>query len=117
MLAFNVGAEIHEHLGMGHKNNRKVSRRTFLATMRWAPLLYLPAPLHSAAFRSLSPETIEDQGSSFPLADFRLTPHYPAKSPLDDVLRYVPPGSDEFVTEKYASEIMRLLGEWSHSLK
>jgi tetratricopeptide (TPR) repeat protein len=117
MLAFNVGAEIHEHLGMGHKNNRKVSRRTFLATMRWAPLLYLPAPLHSAAFRSLSPETIEDQGSSLPLADFRLTPHYPAKSPLDDVLRYVPPGSDEFVTEKYAAEIAAHLEEWGRELR
>src|SRR5260370_1906989 len=119
MLAFNVGAEIHEHFGMGHKkeNNRKVSRRTFLATMRWAPLLYLPAPLHSAAFRSLSPETIEDQGSSFPLADFRLTPHYPAKSPLDDVLRYVPPGRDEFVTEKYAAEIAAHLEECGRELR
>jgi Flp pilus assembly protein TadD/peroxiredoxin len=119
MLAFNVGAEIHEHLGMGHKkeNNRKVSRRTFLATMRWAPLLYLPAPLHSAVFRSLSPETLEEQGPSFPLADFRLAPHYPAKSPLDDVLRYVPPGTDEFVTEKYAAEIAAHLEEWGRELR
>src|SRR4029077_4636655 len=114
MLAFNAGAEIHEHLRMGHKKEKKhkVSRRTFLGAMRWAPLLYLPAPLHSA-FRSLSPKTLEEQAPSFPLTDFRLTPHYPARSPLDDVLRYVPPGSDEFVTEKYAAEIAQHLEEWS----
>ena len=104
---------------MGHKKEtkHKLSRRTFLGTMRWAPLLYLPAPLHSAAFRSFSRETPEEQGSSFPLADFRLTPHYPAKSPLDDVLRYIPPGSDEFVTEKYAAEIAQHLEEWGRELQ
>ena len=85
--------------------------------MRWAPLLYLPAPLHSAAFRSWSPKTLEEQGPSFPLTDFRLTPRYPAKSPLDDVLRYVPPGSDEFVTEKYAAEIAQHLEEWGRELR
>ena len=53
----------------------------------------------------------------FPFADFRLIPHYPAKSPLDDVLRLVLPGSDEFITEKYASEIMALLDEWSRGLR
>jgi hypothetical protein len=54
---------------------------------------------------------------SFPFADFRLTPQYPAKSPLDDVLRLVPPGADEFVTEKYAFEIGRLLNEWGQAFK
>ncbi len=53
----------------------------------------------------------------FDFADFRVTPHYPAKSPLDDVLRKVIPGADEYVTEKYAFEIMRLLEEWSRALK
>jgi len=119
MLAFNAGAEIHEHLRMGHKkeNKHKVSRRTFLGAMRWAPLLYLPAPLHSAAFRSWSPETLGEQGPSFPLTDSRLTPHYPAKSPLDDVLRYVPAGSDEFITEKYAAEIAQHLEEWGGEMR
>ncbi len=53
----------------------------------------------------------------FSFADYRVTPHYPAKSPLDDVLRLVAPGSDEFVTERYAFEIGRLLDEWSQALK
>ena len=54
---------------------------------------------------------------SLPFADFRLTPHYPAKSPLDDLLRYVEPGSDEYVTEKYAAEIARHLEEWGQELR
>ena len=46
-----------------------------------------------------------DQYSYFPSRIFVLTPHYPAKSPLDDVFRLVAPGSDEFVTEKVCFEI------------
>jgi tetratricopeptide (TPR) repeat protein/peroxiredoxin len=36
---------------------------------------------------------------------------------LEDVLRLVVPGSDEYITEKYAIEIESLLKQWSHSLK
>lgn len=99
------------------RKKRKVSRRAFLGGMRWAPLLLLPAPLHSAAFRSLAPGMPGEQGPSLPFADFRLTPHYPAKSPLDDLLRYVEPGTDEYVTEKYAAEIARHLEEWGQELR
>jgi tetratricopeptide (TPR) repeat protein len=94
-----------------------VSRRTFLRRMRWAPVLFLPAPIHGLPIRQVLPDNPGDRTSSFPFADFRLNPHYPAKSPLDDVLRLVAPGADEYVTEKYAFEIMRLLGEWSEGLK
>src|SRR5882724_12030172 len=90
------------------------SRRTFLRRMQWAPLLFLSAPIHASPFASGSHR---DRNSPFPFADFHLTPHYPAKSPLEDVLRLVAPGADEYVTEKYAFEIMRLLDEWSQGLK
>ena len=99
------------------RKKRKVSRRAFLGGMRWAPLLFLPAPLHSAAFRYLAPGMPGEQGPPLPFADFRLTPHYPAKSPLDDVLRFVDPGTDEYVTEKYAAEIARHLQEWGQELR
>ncbi len=46
-----------------------------------------------------------------------MTPHYPAKSALDDVLLKVVPGADEYLTEKYAFEIMPLLNQWSAELK
>ena len=44
-------------------------------------------------------------------------PHYPAKSPLDDVLRLAAPGGDEFTFERYAVEIAALLGEWGRALR
>jgi Flp pilus assembly protein TadD/peroxiredoxin len=93
------------------------SRRTFLGRMRWAPLLFLPAPIHASPFPSMLPAISGDRTSTFPFADFRLTPHYPGKSPLDDVLRLVAPGTDEYLTEKYAFEVMGLLNEWSQGLK
>ena len=84
--------------------------------MTWAPALFLPAPIHGLP-RWLGHEQVAGDRNGLAFADFRLTPHYPAKSPLDDVLRQVVPGRDEFVTEKHAFEIMRLLDEWSESLK
>ena len=56
------------------------------------------------------------QDSSFPFTDARLIPHYPLKSPLDDVLRLVPPGADSYVSERYAFEIETLLRGWARAL-
>src|SRR2546425_1996724 len=101
-----------------HKDEKHIfSRRTFLRRMQWAPVLFLPAPIHASPFSSILPDISGDRISAFPFADFRLTPHYPAKSPLDDVLSRLVPGADEYVTEKYAFEIMRLLNEWGQGLK
>lgn len=47
----------------------------------------------------------------------RYTPHYPARSPLDDVLRLVLPGSDEYATEGYAAEIALVLERWAESFQ
>ena len=52
----------------------------------------------------------------FPFTDARLSPRYPAQSPLAEVLRLVAPGSDEYVTEKYAIEIESILKQWSREL-
>lgn len=98
------------------EDNFIFSRRTFLKSMRWAPALFLPAPFSFSPLWSRPAHAFLNQ-SSFPFADLHLTPHYPAKSPLDDLLRQIAPGLDEYVTEKYALEIMQLLSEWSASLK
>ena len=97
--------------------NKIFSRRTFLKGIGLTPLLFRPAPLHGSPFLFYPPRALASQNHNFPFADFRLTPHYPAKSPLEDVLRLVAPGSDEYVTEKYAFEIESLLKQWSHALK
>src|SRR5882724_3874593 len=93
------------------------SRRMFLEKMRWTPFLFLPAPLRGAPFQSVGAGSGAERNAFLPVADFRLTPHYPAKSPLEDVLRLVAPGSDEYITEKYAFEIGRLLSDWSRELR
>jgi tetratricopeptide (TPR) repeat protein/peroxiredoxin len=80
--------------------------------MGWAPLALRSAPLHGAA--GLFGISAFDLTTS-QLFDARFSPKYPAKSPLEDVLRLVAPGSDEFVTEAYASEIGKTLETWSHS--
>lgn len=43
-------------------------------------------------------------------------PHYRSTRPLDETLRKVQPGLDEFVSEQYAREIEMRLAEWSASL-
>ena len=85
--------------------------------MRWAPLLFLPAPLQARAPRSLPEQTPGAPHPSLDFAELRVRPHYPANSPLDEVLGKVTPGTDAFVTEKYAWEILRLLEEWSRELR
>jgi len=97
-----------------HKKDNRDSRRAFLRGMRWPSALSAPRPIHASGVAGrnfLSSLAVGEP--SFPLNDSRVTPHYPAKSPLDEVLRLVAPGSDEYITEKYTFEITRLLDEWA----
>src|ERR1700679_4137728 len=87
-----------------HKTEERfLTRRSLLKTMGLAPLLLRPAPFHGSSL--LVPWFSATEKAAFGFSDVRLTPHYPAKSPLEDVLRLVAPGSDGYVTEKYAFEI------------
>src|SRR5271165_5328066 len=106
-----------------HKNGKHTfSRRTFLKGMQWAPAVFLPAPLFAGPFRlplrnSVEGHTASSSSVDAPWADIRLSPHYPTPSPLDDLFRLVPPGSDEYVTEGYAAEVTALLEGWGQHLK
>ncbi|HZD47673.1 MAG TPA: FG-GAP-like repeat-containing protein, partial [Silvibacterium sp.] len=91
------------------------SRRTFLKGMALAPLVFRSSPFYgSPIWRAAGGG---NQPPEISYADFRLKPTYPAKSPLEDVLRRVSPGSDEYVTEKYAFEVAAILKQWSGALK
>src|ERR1700678_3397299 len=101
-----------------HKNeDRFLTRRSLLKTMGLAPLLLRPAPFHGSSFLFGPPWSPRYERSPFALSEALLTPHYPVKSPLEDVLRLVAAGSDEYVTEKYAFEIGTLLQQWSEALR
>ena len=99
------------------KEKSRLSRRDLLKSVGFAPFLLRPAPSWGASvlsgFASVSPW----QQPAFPYTDIRFKPHYPTKSSLADVLRLVTPGSDEYLTEKYAFEIDSLLKQWGQSLK
>jgi len=95
----------------------RISRRKLLKSMGFAPLLLRPSPLFGTSFLFGSLETPAKTQPVFPFADIRLFPHYPVQSALSDVLRLVAPGSDQYVTEKYAAEIESSLQQWSDGLK
>jgi tetratricopeptide (TPR) repeat protein len=95
---------------------RSISRRSLLRSIGVAPLLLRAAPLRALAFDPRVSGRSLDGSSGFAFSDVRLTPHYPKESPLAGVLRLVPPGSDEYITEKYAIEIEEILREWGKSL-
>jgi Flp pilus assembly protein TadD len=80
------------------------------------PLLLRPAPLFGL---SLWPFAV-DRAFAVPQLDdtaIRYRPHYPSPSPLADILKLVPPGADDYVTEKYAVEIESVLAAWSNQIK
>jgi tetratricopeptide (TPR) repeat protein len=90
---------------------RSVSRRAVLKDIALAPLILRAAPLFGLSPR----EVFTDPAPGF--LDTRFMPHYPSPSPLADVLRFVAPGSDAYVTERYAVEIEGALNRWGQGVK
>src|SRR5690348_661643 len=96
------------------KPERKISRRTLLKQLCWAPVLFLPGRLSGLPYHSTDRSRT---GSHCELHDFHLAPHYATKAPIEELFVQLLPGADEFVSEKYAAEIERRLAEWSSELK
>src|SRR5882757_5149707 len=99
------------------RDNHTLSRRTLLKGLGVAPLLLRPSPLHGYSLLFGPAGAFNGQDSPFSFSDIRLAPRYPTKSPLEDILRLVLPGSDEYVNEKYAFEIESVLDRWSVALR
>src|SRR4051812_36996901 len=93
------------------------SRRTFLKQLAWAPVLFLPSPLQGRVIRNDLDDVSGARIPHFPSSDIHFVPHYPDKSPLDEILRFADPGTDEYVVEGYAAQISTLLSEWGRELK
>jgi tetratricopeptide (TPR) repeat protein/peroxiredoxin len=104
---------------MPHPQNeiRSISRRAILKNIALAPVLLRAASLRGLGLSVESSGTPPNPGPSVPFSDFRLKPRYPSPSPLTDVLRLAAPGSDDYVTEKYAVEIEAILRQWGEDLK
>ena len=95
--------------------NKFLTRREILKGVALAPVALRAAPLFAGPLLT-GPLTSKLQGG-VDFTDLRLTPQYPAKSPLADILTLVTPGSDGYITEKYADEIGIVLKNWSGALK
>jgi Flp pilus assembly protein TadD/peroxiredoxin len=92
-------------------SDQGISRRKFLLNMGMAPVLLRSSPFRG--FFSLpEPSAVAAATDRFPLSDPRYIPRYPAKSPLEGVLRLVAPGSDEYIEERYAVEIEGVFKRW-----
>jgi len=104
---------------MNRSNVKKFdwSRRAILKSLGAVPLLMRPSPFFGSPRFPAGTGGFPDRAPEFPFVDVRLTPHYPLESPLADVLRLVPPGADEYITERYASDIESLLKKWSEGLR
>src|SRR5208282_4128019 len=91
------------------KERLRFSRRAFLKTMGCAPMGFSAAPFFGSSPLFGSPEPSNVNRPDFPFSDVRLSPHYPTPSPLAEILRLLTPGSDEYITEKFALEIESIL--------
>ena len=101
-------------MSASHKPELTISRRTLLKQLRWTPVLFLPAKIAAI------PIGLEEQRPARPLCelhDLHITPQYAAKPSIEDLFVQLLPGADEFVSEKYAAEIERVLAPWSRELK
>ncbi|UWZ86592.1 FG-GAP-like repeat-containing protein [Occallatibacter riparius] len=90
----------------------RVSRRAVLKGLSLASFALKAAPILGFELG----EGVERAGE-LSLADVHLSPHYPSQSPLTDIFRLVPPGSDDYPLEKAAVEIEALLDRWGTTLK
>ena len=90
-------------------------RRNFIVRFcQGAGATLIPAKLWGLSLQGFeSPAAHSETVAS---AGFQLQPHYRNERPLDATLRKVPAGLDNFITEKYAEQISRILAEWGASL-
>lgn len=96
---------------------RFFTRREILKGMALSPAIFRASPIFAGPLPTGPGSPAPNREAGLPFTDLRLTPHYPAKSPLADVLALVTPGSDSYMTEKYAEEIGFALKKWSDALR
>lgn len=93
------------------KPDQSISRRELLRLAGFVPVLFVPAPMQGLAFQSKAPQFRLPGRMRY--ADFRIQPHYPASSSVDQMVRLVSPGTDQFVMERYARELEQVLKSWT----
>jgi tetratricopeptide (TPR) repeat protein len=85
--------------------------------MALTPAAFRAAPFFAGSLLTGPASVASSRQGGLRFTDLRLTPQYPAKSPLTDIFALVTPGSDGYITEKYADEIGSVLKKWSETLQ
>jgi tetratricopeptide (TPR) repeat protein/peroxiredoxin len=93
------------------RSTNQFSRREFLQFCQGVPLAFLPVPLSSFSFPVRA-----SQQAGLPPGEFHIHPHYKNQPGLQDLMRKVRAGFDEFVTEKYQDQLAAVFNEWSVDL-
>src|SRR6202166_3873106 len=93
------------------RNSVGISRREFLQYCQAAPLAFLPAAI--SLFPSMAPSAPKELNSP---DEFHVHPRYRMPRGIEAVLRKVPAGFDEFVTEKYQDHVTAVFSEGSSEL-
>ena len=93
------------------------SRRVLLKGFGLGPLLLRPSLLAGASSFLPSLRAMSSAPTAVAFGDLRYRPHDTAQSPLSEIFRLIPPGADDYITEKYAVEIEQVLAHWSYALR
>ena len=104
-------------LSHGEGRIRRFTRRDFLGVGTTASACLVAAPLRGLWVSWAGggpPLAVPDEANA---PEYRLTPHYRAEPPLEDILQHTVPGSDAFPTEKYAAELETILRRWGSGLR
>ncbi|HTW56889.1 MAG TPA: FG-GAP-like repeat-containing protein [Terriglobales bacterium] len=92
-----------------------LDRRDFLVRFcQGAGVTLIPSRLWGFAFPDVGTFALGNNSAGD--VAYHLHPHYRAQRPLDAALVKVQAGLDDFITEKYAEQIGRILEEWSAKL-
>ncbi len=92
-----------------------LNRRSLIKQLGLSPLLLRPS-----AFSALVGPAVRQQhdpGSPPLFSGVRYLPQYPVQSPLEDVLRLVTPGLDEYPTEEHAAQLEAVLANWERKMQ
>jgi len=90
----------------------ELSRRKFLQYCQGAPFAFFPAGI---PFQSLFFPFVPESKAAGP-AKLQLHPEYRVKRGMEAILRKVPAGFDDFITEKYQDEMENVFREWTSQL-
>src|SRR6266481_2956641 len=91
------------------------SRRKFLQYCQGAPLAFLPSGIPFPFFIPFAAPLAPGQSAALPW-ELQLHPEYRLKRGMEAVLRKLPAGFDDFVTEKYQDQIEAIFKEWTSQL-